>query len=65
MNRFDLSLDVAPCRIWIIPDKAARGRNAIMQKRQSQSADIGSLRPGDYADVTRNASYYVVLVQQG
>ena len=25
----------------------------------------GSLRPGDYADVTRNASYYVVLVQQG
>jgi len=26
--------------------------------------EIGSLRPGDYADVTRNASYYVVLVQQ-
>jgi hypothetical protein len=24
----------------------------------------GSLRPSDYADVTRNASYYVVLVQQ-
>ena len=27
--------------------------------------EIGSIRPGDYADVTRNASYYVVLVQQG
>ncbi len=26
--------------------------------------EIGSIRPGDYADVTRNASYYVVLVQQ-
>lgn len=24
--------------------------------------EIGSLRPGDYADVTRNASYYVALV---
>lgn len=23
---------------------------------------IGSLRPGDYSDVTRNASYYVALV---
>ena len=26
--------------------------------------EIGSLRPGDYADVTRNASYYVALVAQ-
>ena len=24
--------------------------------------DIGSLRPGDYSGVTRNASYYVALV---
>ena len=24
--------------------------------------EIGSLRPGDYADVTRNASYYVGLL---
>ena len=24
--------------------------------------EIGSLRPGDYGDVTRNASYYVALV---
>lgn len=24
--------------------------------------ESGSLRPGDYADVTRNASYYVALV---
>ena len=23
---------------------------------------LGSLRPGDYADITRNASYYVALV---
>jgi len=25
---------------------------------------IGSLRPGDYAGVTRNASYYVALLRQ-
>jgi len=24
--------------------------------------EIGSLRPGDYADVTRNASYYIGLL---
>lgn len=27
--------------------------------------EIGSLRPGDYSKVTRNASYYVALLQQG
>lgn len=27
--------------------------------------ETGSLRPGDYADVTRNASYYVSLVALG
>jgi hypothetical protein len=26
---------------------------------------IGSLRPGDYADVTRNASYFIGLIQHG
>lgn len=26
--------------------------------------EIGSLRPGDYAGVTRNASYYVALLQR-
>jgi hypothetical protein len=26
--------------------------------------ETGSLRPGDYADVTRNASYYVALLQR-
>ena len=26
--------------------------------------ESGSLRPADYGDVTRNASYYVVLVHQ-
>ncbi len=26
--------------------------------------EIGSLRPGDYARVTRNASYYVALLQR-
>jgi hypothetical protein len=25
--------------------------------------EIGSLRPGDYADVTRNASYYLALLK--
>lgn len=27
--------------------------------------EIGSLRPGDYAKVTRNASYYVALLRSG
>ena len=27
--------------------------------------EIGSLRPGDYADVTRNASYFVGLIRHG
>ena len=27
--------------------------------------EIGSLRPGDYAKVTRNASYYVALLRRG
>ena len=27
--------------------------------------EIGSLRPGDYADVTRNASYFVGLLLKG
>lgn len=27
--------------------------------------EIGSIRPADYADVTRNASYFVALVQRG
>jgi hypothetical protein len=26
--------------------------------------EAGSLRPGDYADVTRNASYFIGLLQQ-
>ena len=26
--------------------------------------EIGSFRPGDYSDVSRNASYYVALVRQ-
>jgi hypothetical protein len=26
--------------------------------------EIGSLRPGDYADVTRNASYFIGLLQR-
>ena len=27
--------------------------------------EIGSLHPGDYADVTRNASYFVGLIRHG
>lgn len=27
--------------------------------------EIGSLRPGDYADVTRNASYFVGMLLEG
>ena len=37
------------------------GRKAA-EKFLSRYNEICSLRPGDYADVTRNASYYVALV---
>ena len=37
------------------------GRKAAERFLQRYN-EIGSLRPGDYADVTRNASYYVALV---
>jgi hypothetical protein len=37
------------------------GRKAAERFLQRYNA-IGSLRPGAYADVTRNASYYVALV---
>ena len=37
------------------------GRKAA-EKFLARYNEIGSLRPGDYADVTRNASYYVALV---
>ena len=37
------------------------GRKAA-EKFLARYNEIGSLRPGDYADVTRNASYYVGLL---
>jgi hypothetical protein len=37
------------------------GRKAAERFLQRYN-EIGSLRPGAYADVTRNASYYVALV---
>ena len=37
------------------------GRKAAERFLQRYN-EIGSLRPGDYANVTRNASYYVALV---
>ena len=39
------------------------GRKAAERFLQRYN-EIGSLRPGDYADVTRNASYLVALVAQ-
>jgi len=37
------------------------GRRAA-ERFVQRYTEIGSLRPGDYADVTRNSSYYVALV---
>ena len=39
----------------------ADGRKAT-ERFLARYNEIGSLRPGDYADVTRNASYLVALV---
>ena len=41
----------------------ADGRKAT-ERFLARYNEIGSLRPGDYADVTRNASYLVALVAQ-
>jgi len=40
------------------------GRRAA-ERFLSRYNETGSLRPGDYADVTRNASYYVGLLVAG
>jgi hypothetical protein len=39
------------------------GRKAVERFLQRYN-EIGSLRPGDYATVTRNASYLVALVRE-
>lgn len=40
------------------------GRKAA-EKFLARYNEIGSLRPGDYADVTRNASYFIGMLMQG
>ena len=39
------------------------GRNAA-ERFLARFNEIGSLRPGDYADVTRNASYFIGLLRR-
>jgi len=52
---------------FFTPASSGRGQSdgrKAAERFLARYNEVGSLRPGDYADVTRNASYYVALLQQ-
>ncbi|MBA2254283.1 MAG: hypothetical protein H0W07_04115 [Chloroflexi bacterium] len=52
---------------FFTPASTGRGQSdgrAAAERFVARYNEIGSLRPGDYARVTRNASYYVALLQR-
>jgi hypothetical protein len=53
---------------FFTPASSGRGQSdgrKAAERFLARYNDIGSLRPGDYADVTRNASYFVGLIRHG
>lgn len=53
---------------FFTPESSGRGQSDGRKAAKAFLArynETGSLRPGDYADVTRNASYYVGLLVAG
>ncbi len=51
---------------FFTPASSGRGQSdgrKAAERFVARYNEIGSLRPGDYARVTRNASYYVALLQ--
>jgi hypothetical protein len=52
---------------FFTPESTGRGQSdgrAAAERFAARYTEIGSLRPGDYSGVTRNASYYVALLRQ-
>ena len=50
---------------FFTPESTGRGQSdgrAAAERFVARYNELGSLRPGDYASVTRNASYYVGLL---
>jgi hypothetical protein len=50
---------------YFTPESTGRGQSdgrKAAERFVARFNETGSLRPGDYADVTRNASYYVALI---
>jgi hypothetical protein len=53
---------------FFTPASSGRGQSdgrKAAERFLARYNEIGSLRPGDYADVTRNASYFVGLIRRG
>ena len=51
---------------FFTPQSSGRGQSdgrKAAERFLARYNETGSLRPGDYADVTRNASYFVGLLQ--
>lgn len=51
---------------FFIPESTGRGQSdgrAAAERFVARYSAIGSLRPGDYSGITRNASYYVALLR--
>ena len=51
---------------FFTPESSGYGQSdgrAAAQRFVERFNEIGSLRPGDYSKVTRNASYYVALLR--
>jgi hypothetical protein len=52
---------------FFTPESTGRGQSdgrAAAEKFVDRFNEIGSLQPGDYKGVTRNASYYVALLRE-
>lgn len=52
---------------FFTPESTGRGQSdgrAAAEKFVQRFNEIGSLQPGDYKGVTRNASYYVALLRE-
>jgi hypothetical protein len=53
---------------FFTPASSGRGQSdgrKAAERFLARYNEIGSLRPGDYADVTRNASYFIGLIRHG
>jgi hypothetical protein len=53
---------------FFTPASSGRGQSdgrKAAERFVARYNEIGSLRPGDYGDVTRNASYFIGLIQHG